>query len=133
MSEEIKNDIAEEVEKASVPATEADAASDAAGAEETQEPQEERPEVEGILEIAEDGFGFLRFDNFLTSNKDIYVSNSQIRRFGLRTGDKILGITRKPRAKSGRSMNADSACGSPTPRKPSSGTGRRPSWEMLWP
>jgi len=60
--------------------------------------QEERPEVEGILEIAEDGFGFLRFDNFLTSNKDIYVSNSQIRRFGLRTGDKILGITRKPRA-----------------------------------
>ncbi len=98
MSEEIKNDIAEEVERASVPATEADTASDAAGAEETQEPQEERPEVEGILEIAEDGFGFLRFDNFLTSNKDIYVSNSQIRRFGLRTGDKILGITRKPRA-----------------------------------
>ena len=65
---------------------------------EAQEQQEERPEVEGILEIAEDGFGFLRFDNFLTSNKDIYVSNSQIRRFGLRTGDKILGITRKPRA-----------------------------------
>ncbi len=63
-----------------------------------EETQEERPEVEGILEIAEDGFGFLRFDNFLTSNKDIYVSNSQIRRFGLRTGDKILGITRKPRA-----------------------------------
>lgn len=59
--------------------------------------QEERPEVEGILEIAEDGFGFLRFDNFLTSNKDIYVSNTQIRRFGLRTGDKIYGVTRKPR------------------------------------
>ena len=65
---------------------------------EAQEQQEERPEVEGILEIDEDGFGFLRCDNFLTSNKDIYVSNSQIRRFGLRTGDKILGITRKPRA-----------------------------------
>ena len=59
--------------------------------------EEERPEVEGILEIAEDGFGFLRFDNFLTSSKDIYVSPSQIRRFGLRTGDKILGISRKPR------------------------------------
>ena len=69
-----------------------------AAVQENQEQQEERPEVEGILEIAEDGFGFLRFDNFLTSNKDIYVSNSQIRRFGLRTGDKILGITRKPRA-----------------------------------
>ena len=60
--------------------------------------QEDRPEVEGILEIAEDGFGFLRFDNFLTSSKDVYVSNSQIRRFGLRTGDKILGISRRPRA-----------------------------------
>ena len=67
-------------------------------ASQEKEPEEERPEVEGILEIADDGFGFLRFDNFLTSSKDIYVSNSQIRRFGLRTGDKILGITRKPRA-----------------------------------
>ena len=54
-------------------------------------------DVEGILELAEDGFGFLRFDNFLTSNKDIYVSPTQIRRFGLRTGDKINGIARKPR------------------------------------
>ena len=60
------------------------------------EPSEDRPEVEGILEIADDGFGFLRFDNFLTSSKDIYVSHSQIKRFGLRTGDKILGISRKP-------------------------------------
>ena len=60
--------------------------------------EEERPEVEGILEIAEDGFGFLRFDNFLTSSKDIYVSPSQIRRFGLRTGDKIYGVSRKPHA-----------------------------------
>ena len=71
---------------------------DAASADGEEPKEEERPEVEGILEIAEDGFGFLRFDNFLTSNKDIYVSNSQIRRFGLRTGDKILGITRRPRA-----------------------------------
>lgn len=58
--------------------------------------EEERPEVEGILDVADDGFGFLRFDNFLTSSKDIYVSPTQIRRFGLRTGDKILGISRKP-------------------------------------
>ena len=42
-----------------------------------------RPEVCGILEIAEDGFGFLRFNNFLTSDKDIYVSPTQIRRFNL--------------------------------------------------
>jgi transcription termination factor Rho len=52
--------------------------------------------VEGILEIAEGGFGFLRFHNFLTSDKDIYVSPSQIRRFNLKTGDMIRGITRRP-------------------------------------
>lgn len=59
-------------------------------------PREDRPEVEGILEIAEGGFGFLRFHNFLTSDKDIYVSPSQIRRFNLKTGDKLKGISRKP-------------------------------------
>ena len=59
-------------------------------------PQEDRPEVEGILELAEGGFGFLRFSNFLTSDKDIYVSPTQIRRFNLKTGDKIHGISRKP-------------------------------------
>lgn len=56
-----------------------------------------RFEVEGVLERAnEGGFGFLRFDNFLTSDKDIYVSPSQVRRFNLKTGDKIKGIARKP-------------------------------------
>ena len=56
-----------------------------------------RPEVVGILDIAEDGgFGFLRFDNFLTSDRDIYVSPTQIRRFNLKTGDKICGISRLP-------------------------------------
>ena len=59
-------------------------------------PREDRPEVEGILELAEGGFGFLRFSNFLTSDKDIYVSPTQIRRFNLKTGDKINGISRKP-------------------------------------
>ena len=57
----------------------------------------ERPEVEGILEIQEENsFGFLRFSNFLTSEKDIYVSPTQIRRFNLKTGDKIRGISRLP-------------------------------------
>ena len=60
--------------------------------------EEDRPEVEGILEIADGGFGFLRFNNFLTSDKDIYVSPTQIRRFGLRTGDKVKGITRGPKS-----------------------------------
>lgn len=60
--------------------------------------EEIRPEVEGILEIVEENnFGFLRFSNFLTSDKDIYVSPTQIRRFNLKTGDKIKGITRLPK------------------------------------
>ena len=59
--------------------------------------EKERPVVEGILEKADDGFGFLRFSNFLTSEKDIYVSPTQIRRFNLKTGDKIKGVTRLPK------------------------------------
>ena len=55
-----------------------------------------RPEVEGILELAEGGFGFLRFNNFLTSDRDVYVSPTQIRRFNLKTGDLIKGISRLP-------------------------------------
>ena len=54
-------------------------------------------DVTGILDIADGGFGFLRFDNFLTSSKDIYVSPTQIRRFNLKTGDEIFGIARKPK------------------------------------
>ena len=51
-----------------------------------------------FLEIQEENnFGFLRFSNFLTSEKDIYVSPTQIRRFNLKTGDKIRGITRLPK------------------------------------
>lgn len=58
--------------------------------------RDDRFEVEGILELSEDGFGFLRFNNFLTSEKDIYVAPAQIRRFNLKTGDKIKGICRHP-------------------------------------
>lgn len=65
---------------------------------ETKYTDEERPEVEGILEIQEENnFGFLRFNNFLTSEKDVYVSPTQIRRFNLKTGDKIRGISRLPK------------------------------------
>jgi transcription termination factor Rho len=58
---------------------------------------EEVNTVEGVLELTEGGFGFLRFYNFLTSEEDVYVSPSQIRRFNLKTGDKLLGITRPPK------------------------------------
>ena len=51
----------------------------------------------GILEVLEDGFGFLRSDNYLTGSNDVYVSASQIRRFNLRTGDFVTGYTRNPK------------------------------------
>jgi transcription termination factor Rho len=52
---------------------------------------------EGVLDIIEDGFGFLRGERYLPGSDDIYVSQSQIRRFGLRTGDKISGQIRPPK------------------------------------
>lgn len=48
----------------------------------------------GILEVMSDGFGFIRSENFLPGENDVYVAPSQIRRFGLRTGDIIEGNTR---------------------------------------
>ena len=59
---------------------------------------------EGILEIIDGGYGFLRCENYLSGNEDVYVSPSQIRRFNLRTGDKVFGVTRS--AKSGEKYNA---------------------------
>ncbi len=72
-------------------------AAETAAQEPKTKPKDERPVVEGILDIQEENsFGFLRFDNFLTSDKDIYVSPVQIRRFNLKTGDKINCVTRLP-------------------------------------
>jgi len=51
----------------------------------------------GILEIVEDGIGFLRAEHLLPGPDDIYVSQSQIRRFGLRTGDMVIGQVRAPK------------------------------------
>ena len=51
-------------------------------------------EVSGILEVLTDGYGFIRSDNFLPGENDVYVSPSQIRRFGLKTGDILRGNTR---------------------------------------
>jgi len=51
----------------------------------------------GILEIMSDGYGFLRQDSLLPSSNDVYVSQSQIRRFGLRNGDMVAGQGRPPR------------------------------------
>jgi len=48
----------------------------------------------GILEVMSDGFGFIRCENYLPGENDVYVAPSQIRRFGLKTGDILEGNTR---------------------------------------
>lgn len=53
--------------------------------------------MEGVLEILPEGYGFLRPINYLPSAEDIYISASQIRRFDLRTGDKVSGKVRPPK------------------------------------
>jgi len=53
--------------------------------------------AEGVLEIVDEGFGFLRVNGVMPSPDDIYVSSSQVRRFGLRTGDRVTGQTRAPK------------------------------------
>ena len=58
----------------------------------------ERPadvvEVKGVLDVMNDGFGFLRMENYMSGKNDIYVSPTQIRRFNLKTGDEIVGDCR---------------------------------------
>ena len=51
----------------------------------------------GILSIVNDGYGFLRQDSSFSASSDVYVSQSQIRRFGLRTGDHMVGRVRPPK------------------------------------
>lgn len=65
-----------------------------------QEPRQETSTLDsgqeacGILEVMPDGFGFIRSDNYMPGDSDVYVSPFQIRRFGLKTGDIIRGNTR---------------------------------------
>lgn len=54
-------------------------------------------EVSGVLEITGPEFGFLRSINYAPSQEDIYISNSQIKRFGLRNGDLVTGTARPPK------------------------------------
>jgi len=51
----------------------------------------------GVLDIVDDGYGFLRGPSLLPGANDVYVSQSQIRRFGLRSGDKVTGQVRSPK------------------------------------
>ena len=51
----------------------------------------------GVLEVVDEGIGFLRAENYLPGPNDIYVSQTQIRRFNLRTGDMVIGQVRPPK------------------------------------
>jgi transcription termination factor Rho len=64
------------------------------GGQPEQQYQGEPIPVEGLLDLREEGFGFLRTNGYLASQHDVYVSLSQVRRFGLRKGDTIKGASR---------------------------------------
>jgi transcription termination factor Rho len=65
--------------------------------EATEEELAEAPVQTGILDVLPEGYGFLRTAGYLPSSQDIYVSLSQIRRFGLRKGDEVKGAVRRPK------------------------------------
>ena len=65
--------------------------------EEAEKPQEELPTARGVLDILPEGPCFLRVNGYLSSPGDIYVSLSQIKRFGLKTGDTVVGQVRPPK------------------------------------
>lgn len=87
-------------------------------------------EARGILEVMSDGFGFIRGENFLPTEDDVYVAPSQIRRFNLKTGDIIQGSRRIKTAteKFAALLYINSVNGFPV-----SAISRRPSFENLTP
>lgn len=97
---------------------------------EQREPSENEIVQEGVLEVMADGYGFLRTENFLPGTGDIYISQSQIRRFNIKTGDLVTGYVRASKDNEKfnallyvRSVNGD------TPDK----SIRRPNFEDLTP
>jgi transcription termination factor Rho len=74
------------------------------GRDREREPREQRADeytgelidVEGLLDLRDEGYGFLRTSGYLAGRNDAYVSASQVRRFGLRRGDHVKGATRPP-------------------------------------
>ena len=91
---------------------------------------EEANQAQGILEIMQDGYGFLRSDNYLSGESDIYMSPSQIRRFNMKTGDLVTGVTRPP--KSGEKYKALLYVRKINGFDPEAAS-RRPSFEELTP
>ena len=74
------------------PAAEAKPAQEPAKKENVYTPQEGDEPANGILEVMPEGYGFIRCDNYLPGENDVYVSPAQIRKFGLRTGDVLDGV-----------------------------------------
>lgn len=68
-----------------------------ASAEATEQNLADAVEVGGILDMMSDGYGFLRQDGLISNYGDVYVSSTQIRRFGLRVGDHVTGMARRPK------------------------------------
>ncbi len=97
--------------------------------EETKEEQD-GDLADGVLEILPDGYGFLRGSNYLSTENDVYISPSQIRKFNMKTGDKILGITRPP--KNGEKFKAVLYVKSINGYKPEEAT-KRKSFDTLTP
>ena len=105
---EKKTKVREQVETDAEPDTQRSVEDDlvmdpeAAGASAMAEPAVPTPDVkldsgiiaDGILEVMADGYGFIRSDNYLPGDNDVYVSPSQIKKFGLRTGDILTGKVR---------------------------------------
>ena len=87
-------------------------------------------EANGILEVLAEGYGFIRSENFLPGENDVYVAPSQIRRFGLKTGDIITGNTRVKSSsdKFGALLFVKSINGMPPAE-----TSKRPNFEDLTP
>ncbi|AHM55673.1 transcription termination factor Rho [Peptoclostridium acidaminophilum DSM 3953] len=86
--------------------------------------------AQGVLEILPDGYGFLRGSNYLSTTHDVYISPSQIRRFNMKTGDRITGITRPP--KSGEKFRALLYVKKINDENPETAV-RRPSFDKLTP
>lgn len=115
--------------------SEAGPAEETIGKQEVEAPAEETVIVvedtaEGVLEILPDGYGFLRGSNYLSTTYDIYISPSQIRRFNMKTGDRITGITRPP--KSGEKFRALLYVKKINDENPETAV-RRPSFDKLTP
>lgn len=94
------------------------------------QPRQDAPLADGILEVLSDGYGFIRCENFLPGENDVYVSPSQIRKFNLKTGDIIQGPKRMKT--SGEKFSALMYLESVNGKDPSVAQ-KRPAFESLTP